>query len=445
MAYGTQSYSQQPYGSRSFDQVPLEESCTIGTEGISPTDRSLRVRFAANMALDGLTNPSNYAIAAITGYPVQITAITPIRSDLQSGTACRILVSGALSFTDATIPFQVGHYIDLGDGSPTKILTVAGSTVTVDRYFPPTIRDTAWAEVVYTGVTLTTTKATDDKLYQLSARNLKDISGARVEFTQDYIAVASKPRLVAVEPYDDGQLLLTFSEAMRADNVWTSPGEYRILGDPSVTVQDVLPISATQVLLKTKGMGAGSYTVEVNAAGTPHDEAGNPIDPIVNAAIFTGSTPVTTRSVFTDKGPIAKPSLTLLSGTGVTIESPNVVTLTGAVILPAHVGLYVQLSGSTVTNDGLYRIAARLSATRVRLVASLSPLEMGTLAWAVIDERNGQVADDPSDVTVTVNGTPVTPDAVIGLLGQVVLHTTPTHGDDVQVGYAWVPNPTLEF
>jgi hypothetical protein len=69
--------------------VPLEESCTIGTEGISPTDRSLRVRFAANMDLDGLTNPSNYAIAAVTGYPVQITAITPIRSDLQSGTACR--------------------------------------------------------------------------------------------------------------------------------------------------------------------------------------------------------------------------------------------------------------------------------------------------------------------------------------------------------------------
>jgi hypothetical protein len=425
--------------------ISLDESCTIGTEGISPTDRSLRVRFSADMDKDGLTNPDNYAIRAVTGYPVQITAITPIHQEVQAGASCRVLSTGALTFTDASIAFTVGHYIDLGDGSPAKILTAAGPTVTIDRYLPPTVRATAWAEVVYTGVTLTTTKATDDRLYQLSVRNLKDISGAAVTFTQDYIAVASKPRLTAVDVLTDGQLLLTFSEAMRADNILTSTSEYRVVGTPEVTVQDVLPISATQVLLKTKGMTGGAYTIEVNASGTPHDEAGNPIDPVFNAAIFTGSLPITARSVFTDKGPIAKPALTMLSGTGVTIESPNTVVLTGAAILPAHVGLYVTLSGSSVTNDGSYRIAARLSATRVRLVASLNLTETGTLAWAVVDERNGQVADDPSDVTVTVNGTPVVPESVIGLLGQVVLPSAPVHGDDVQVGYAWVPNPTLEF
>src|SRR5262249_43077905 len=45
----------------------------------------------------------------------------------------------------------------------------------------------------------------------------------------------------------------------------------------------------------------------------------------------------------------------------------------------------------------------------------------------------------------TVNGSPVTPDAVVGLLGQIILPSAPSHGDDVQVGYSWIANPSVDF
>jgi hypothetical protein len=430
---------------RIHEYVPLEESLTVGGEGISPTDCALRVLFTTYVIPDGLKDFANYSIQAITGVPIFVTDISPITTTFQSGTGGRVTGGHTIVFPDASLPIIVGHYLDLGDGTPTRIVSVTGPTVTTDRYLPPYVTPITWAEVAYVGVLLTTTRATDDRLYQLNVRNLRDVGGIPLAFTQEFTAVAAKPRLTAVESLGDGQLLLTFSTEMRTDPALTSPNEYRVLGTPAVAVQRVTPASPTQVHLQTMGMGAGDYTVEVNAHGTPHDVAGNPIDPVFNAAIFTGSLPLTSRSIFTDKGPISKPTLVIASGTGVVVESANTVVLTGASVLPAHVGLYVRLTGSSLTNDGTFRIAARLSSERVRLVASLSIPDTGTLTWQLIDERNGQIADDPSDVTVLVNGSPVTPEAVIGLLGQVVLPAAPAHGSDVMVDYGWVPNPTVEF
>jgi hypothetical protein len=150
------------------------------------------------------------------------------------------------------------------------------------------------------------------------------------------------------------------------------------------------------------------------------------------------------QSIFTDKGPISKPPLTVQSGTGATVQNPTDVTLPGAAILPAHVGLYVTLSGSP-TNASTYRIASRLSATQVRLSADLTIPDNGTYTWVVFDPRDGQIADSPADVTVRVNGSPVTPLSVNGLLGQVVLSAIPAPTDSVVVDYSWVDNPTVEF
>src|SRR6185369_2820430 len=49
------------------------------------------------------------------------------------------------------------------------------------------------------------------------------------------------------------------------------------------------------------------------------------------------------------------------------------------------------------------------------------------------------------DVRVTVNGSAVLPVKVVGLLGQVILPTTPEPSDDVKVSYSWADNPTVEF
>jgi hypothetical protein len=225
---------------------------------------------------------------------------------------------------------------------------------------------------------------------------------------------------------------------------------------------------------------------EVAPSLNNRDIAGNPTNPIFNAALYSDTPSIRVRSLFTDKGPIAKPLLVLQSGVGAVVNTVTEVTLPGASLTSAHVGLYVRLgqrgllSTSTsavvgfdvaiseaisipdslkveifrpssirtvyTTLSGTYKIVGVLTSTRVRLQASFTLPEgaNGTLYWDLVDPRNGQIADDPADVTVRINGTTVVPDAVIGLLGQIVLPVTPSPTDNVQVDYAWCFNPTVE-
>ncbi len=70
----------------------------------------------------------------------------------------------------------------------------------------------------------------------------------------------------------------------------------------------------------------------------------------------------------------------------------------------------------------------------------------GPLAWILIDPRTAQIADDPSDVTVTLNGSnPASVDAVFGLLGAVVLTDKPSPGDQVGVTYQSINNLPTQF
>jgi hypothetical protein len=128
-----------------------------------------------------------------------------------------------------------------------------------------------------------------------------------------------------------------------------------------------------------------------------------------------------------------------------TINSPTQLTLPTANITDAHVGLYVAITGSR--NDGVYRITSRVSSTVVKVAASFSLPEPanGTIGWSLIDYRDGQIAKDPTDVVVRVNNVPVAVEAVIGLLGQVVLPVAPTSQDDVKIDYAWMTNPVVDF
>lgn len=154
-----------------------------------------------------------------------------------------------------------------------------------------------------------------------------------------------------------------------------------------------------------------------------------------------------TRSIFVDNGPITKPPLTMVSGTGASLVDSVTVTLPGGLITSSLLGLYLTLSGSSAGNNGTFRITSVLSTTSVRVNASfnLPDTHSGSLTWTVFDPRNGHIADSPSDVTVTINSLQVTPVNVIGLLGQIVLQNPPNPTDHVQVSYSWVDNPTVDI
>lgn len=301
-------------------------------------------------------------------------------------------------------------------------------------------------------VTLTTSKMT------VGANYIFESTGLLTKETRDPYAVSvpfllspSSPDHPRVEDAtffpEDGTVLVEFDQPMRVDDGhFGNPLDYVITGPSTVHVKKVFVKSPTSVSLHTTGFGAGSYTLTVSTS-TPKDVAGNPIDPSFNTAIFTAAVPETIRSVFTDRGPIAKPALTLQTGVNATLQTHNEVSLPGATLNVNAIGKYLTLSGGSL-NGGTFRIASVITATRARLANASFTLpdpDSGTLTWRLFDPRNGQIADDPSDVVVRVNGTPVVADAVIGLLGQVILPTAPDADDDVQIDYSWCSNPTVEI
>ncbi len=161
-------------------------------------------------------------------------------------------------------------------------------------------------------------------------------------------------------------------------------------------------------------------------------------------AAFFGTTPVIQRSIFVDKGPIAKPPLVLQAGSSASLPTHTTVLLPGASLTASHVGLYVTLGGSAL-NNGSFRIIAVLSSTRAKLAASFTLPELASLSWQLINPRHGEIASLPEDVVVRVNGTPVLAQAVQGLLGQIVLSSTPDEADDVKVDYHRIEAPTVEL
>lgn len=351
-----------------------------------------------------------------------------------------------------SIPFVVGDYITLSsayDSLPfLKVVALAlDGGLILDREFPfPEDSPLTWTHTsALQGVELEINKPTNGKTYTMFVEGLRTEAGAPYNDSSSFAAVSSKPAVVSAEELDEAQVLITFSDTMRIDAALLSPAEYAVTGPTNVLVKTAQTVAKNQVLLTTVGMGAGSYTLEVNASGTPHDVAGNPIDPTFNQATFTGSAALASRSVFTDHGPITKPVEVLQSGATATITTQTQISLPGAALLPQHVGLYLTITGTL--NSGTYRIVALVSATVARVDASFSlpDVSNGSIGWSLRDQHNGEIADDPSDVVVRVNGVPVTADSVIGLLGQVVLPTVPGANDTVDIDYSWVNNPVVDF
>lgn len=456
-------------------------------------DTTIEVTFPEELLLDGVGDAGNYVFETVEGFPLTVISAEPILTVHHVGTQGQVIETEPGTFYSHTFdtvietftPADLGRYIFItgptnsplvGPEDPFQIVGVAGSVAVVDRPIPigsaangtyvpgsgfvPGTGQIHWTHTTgVKGATLKVTEGTAGKDYVGHVRNLRKINGNAYSGSRIFTATATKPQVSNVQFFpEDGSVVVSFTEPMRIDDALLSETEYTITGPTTVAVRAVTAIDPQTVVLATSGFGGGSYTLTVNATGTPKDAAGNPIDPLFNQAIFTGSVPLTNRSIFTDKGPIAKPPVTLQSGTGATIQTYTTLTFgttqftSNEVVLPGgsfnstHVGLRLELGGSTV-NGGTYRISGVVNATRLKVQASFSLPDPnnGSMTWKLIDPRVGEIADDPSDVVVRVNNVPVIPSAVIGLLGQVVLPSTPSPTDDVKIDYDYLCDPTVEF
>lgn len=408
-------------------------------------NNTLEVTFDSPVDYAGVYDTSRYRISTMEGVPILVETVELSYSEVTSGGDGGVLGTNRFGITTSASGQYTGYYLSVTSAwnriELSRIVDDLGEGVLViDRPLilgDPLDSSIPWA--IYTGleaVTLTTTKPTNGATYFLMIG----------DEAQEYTASVDLPQVVSAEQLDDHQVVITFSGPMRNDAALIGPGEYTFTGPSTVRVKSVQTINSTQVMLHTVGLEDGEYTLTVNASGTPHDVAGNPIDPVFNEAIFTGSPAITSRSIYVDKGPITKPEEVLQSGATATIDTATQVTLPGATVAPAHVGLYLRLTG-TATNAGEFRITTRVSATVVRVKASFSlpDASNGSIGWELYDPRDGEIADDPSDVTVRINGSPAVPDAVVGLLGQIVLSAAPAPNDTVDVDYCWICNPVVDF
>ena len=355
-------------------------------------------------------------------------------------------------------------YIDVAFGTPVEKQGVSDSAnyILTSTNGGVPIRVTAIEPVivegeedVVVGARLHLSPITNGKQYRLEVRGLQivEIGAGAFHDVGLFNAVASFPQLSSAQQLQENEVVLTFSTSMRVGPELVSPAQYTITGPSTVLVKEVYVASDRQVVLDTVGLAQGSYLVTVS--GAVRDVAGNGLS---SSRSFGGHVARGARSIFTDKGPIAKPALTLLTGTA-TITGPTRVLILGTgSILAIHVGLYLSLTGAGAS-DGVYRITSRhltqvfvegalVSATEVRVAASFEVLEDPVeVQWALMDYRDGQIADDPNDVVVRVNGQTVVTsgiEAVIGLLGQVVLWNAPGPDDVVEIDYAWIRNPHVD-
>lgn len=487
----------------------------------------------------GVQDLTHYRLLALPGgVPAHIQRANPIANVLQTGSTGLLVNVQDLNFLSDTlrldggfIGHDVGSYIEILNGRVPGVyrivsvgpIIVSGDTVGISDQvnvngtdFPVTTGSASTAGLTTIDVQIdrrlplvdsqngslswrhlsaveqiafeTTNKLTNQANYLLEIRGLRTRADTLFDF--DHVFYTSGilgPQVQSTTVTDEGVVTVVFDQPMRTNGVLTTPVEYSITGPTSVAIKRVWSTSPESVSLETLGLGSGSYQLAVNILGTPTDVAGNPTDPTFNTAIFSSSVPLTVRSVFTDRGPIARPPLVLQRGSGASITSVSQVTLPGATLTAQHVGLYLRLgslglppttsssvvglavqindslsaadsvklelftgSGSRTvysTVSGTFKILSVPSSTQARLQASFTVPEpsSGTLFWELFDPRNGEIADDPSDVEVIVNGNLVVPDAVIGLLGQVVLPTTPDPDDFVSVNYSWCCNPTVEI
>ena len=473
--------SMSPLVANASDNVNLSELLTLGTAytvdmsetlgiyefgqmgmfKVTPvTPTTLSVEFPEEMQLEGIQDPIRFGIQTSTGIALTIAKAEAITQTLQTGAGGSSIGTGFSSVSLDTLtgnfnPAHAGSYLHIGDES-FRILTGSGSVVVVDR----PLRQGLFQGWVHTSavksVVLTTTEATQGRPYSLTVTNARRRrDGSYFTDSAPFTGLGEKPRVTSVDFIaETSNVRIRFSEGMRIDSELLDPGEYSFVGPSEVDILRVVTEDSRTVLLQTSGFLPGaSYTLVVNSSGTPKDVAGNPIDPDFNTAAFTTSVLTLSKSIFTDKGPIAKPPLVLYSGVGATIQTSATawfgnVTLseiTLPVTLPSTVeGKVLRVLGTR--NGGDFPILTVVgSRLRVEGVFHLPDAQNGSLSWEIVDLRVGEVADDPSDVTVRVNGTPVVPDAVVGLLGQVVLPTAPGPSDVVSIDYAYVPEPTVEI
>ena len=171
----------------------------------------------------------------------------------------------------------------------------------------------------------------------------------------------------------NGTVLVQFNRDLGIDSVLINPASYVITGPSAITVTHVYMVDANTVALIASGFITGTYLVTVSLS--VEDINGNYLNLSENTALFQAQVPYTARSIYTNKGPIVKPPLTIQTGSQWSVQTkPSkysgiiyTTTLSGDIsdtdvhlVVPSLAGFYVSLIGYSLR---VYYLKAVGSAT----------------------------------------------------------------------------------
>lgn len=237
------------------------DTFSAGVSVLSPTE--IRVFFSSFVRESRALSLSSYGIRPanpLTAVRVSLLSVKPVRSLLGSGEAIPL---GSSNLTTDVLDLQVsgaspGDTLVIG-GFGTVILTVFGTVVTVDRFFPVG-SSLPWERYspIY-GVDLTISEPTGDQNYIVSVKNLFRLDGRPYNQTSAFESQSENPTLLSVTYLQEyGDILCTFSEPMSA--IALSPQEFTLSGGASV--RSARWVTANQILLSTVGINTtGVYTL----------------------------------------------------------------------------------------------------------------------------------------------------------------------------------------
>lgn len=294
----------------------------------------------------------------------------------------------------------------------------------------------------------------------------------RVDLLGDSELLLLNPFLVLSAEFllSSSLVLIHFSKDLMIDSVLLNADSYSFTGPSALSVLEVFTVGPKVLALQVAGVVPGTYSVTVVGQTTPtvipvHATDGEAILIGENVGSFDALIPYADRSIFTKKGPIAKPEYVLQTGNRWSVQTTpvrffgavttNEVVLPGASLTSSHVGMTLRLQSAVgvidPVNGGDYKILSVVSPTRVKVEASFrapitDPNDNQPLNyWVVVDPNTSFIADSPSDVVVRVNGSPAPVERVVGLLGQIILVSPPAPGSTISVDYSWVNDPTVEI
>jgi hypothetical protein len=260
-----------------LSHAPVPPPVPVGVFDVVSDNLALIVTLPVGINVESVMSPEAYRIDPVTpgAMPMQVGEVAPHVVDRLADHNAHVMNATTVRLPGARLDASVvGGYLFLASPlNPVNYAKVVGyirpNRVVLSQGLVTTDPASTLGAIPYrlttgvVGLTLAVNEPTDGATY-LFTTTLRLPSGKSVTYSKTFIAHAVRPQLFAARALSEGQIVVTFNEPMRNERSLMDPTQYEVSGPTIVEVVHVRPQTSTQVVLETRGMVAGAYTLDIS-------------------------------------------------------------------------------------------------------------------------------------------------------------------------------------